>query len=222
MTESEAAELLNGSAFADQPDILETQFNHIRDLLASEGLSDWLSCYQATVQLWQPFGPSEPSIEDLIVRSVDRLNSQLQLEPRLVPQFHRIHELVKDRALLRHLRETGCVVVVDAVSLRHPELQRAFHQSLLDAYQSTSVVVVAPCRRAVDESRELTIMVQLRLSQLEFARRSLDWDDEYTCIETHDRGNLQKWLFTRFRAIAAGSPVKSGIRKYMTLAAGER
>jgi len=42
---------------------------------------------------------------------------------------------------------------------------------MLDAYQTTSVLVVAPIQTAFDAGRGLSVIVNMRADELEFARR---------------------------------------------------
>jgi hypothetical protein len=219
MTRAEAEELIEGHAFTNYPAALREDFLKLCTILRDASVEDWAGRYHDEPRAWRPFGPANPSLEELVTKTIERLNELQGFKPAIVPRFTNISNVNDDRWKLRRLRHEGCVVILDSLSMRHPKLQRAFHQSLLDAYPTTSVVAMAPVMRAFEEARELAVILELRLADLEFAKRRVDPDEESgLSFETTERNLLEQWLSTRVKAMAGSMGVKTGIRSYMRIA----
>ncbi len=96
------------------------------------------------------------------------------------------------------LRGGGCVVVVDSISMRHPALQHALQQSMLDAYPKTSVVNIAPFQSAFELVRKMRVFLRLQVSDLEFDKRRRYRFEEYgVCREIYERYEFEQWLSDR-------------------------
>jgi hypothetical protein len=219
MTAAQAQELVSGAAFGGGPPALQDDFQMLRRLLEQEGAPDWVKRYQARPEDWQPFSamPGGATIEQIVAQALDELNRVEGYQPSLAPSFKDIYTLHQSRYVLRHLRQDGCVVILDSLSLRHPGLQRAFHQAALDAYPRTSVVTIAPNAKALDTARTLSVVLQLQFADTEFSRRRLDKYEDYgACEELSDARRFEHWLLDRVRKL--GHPavaVEPGIRPYM-------
>jgi TIR domain len=196
MTATEAEELANGSAFTDHPEELHQDFRELQEVLAANGLSDLVSNYGPTPQDWRPFAVGDDVVS--IARLTATVFEQLGLEMPLIPSFIDVRALDNkaSRRDLRRLRETGCIVVIDTISMRHPAIQRAFQQSMLDAYGTTSVASIAPLQPAFELVRRMRIFLRLKVSDLEFHRRRQDSD--YTSHrEICEPQDLEQWLSDR-------------------------
>jgi hypothetical protein len=179
MTRTQAQELDAETAFSDLPDALRNDFRDLRALLLQEGVAEWLERYGDTPLDWRPFGGArDVTIEALIHKTLEDFNNENkeQGQPPLSPELVDIVSLgaQEKRRDLHNLRECGCIVVIDAVSMRHPALQRAFHHAMLDAYDQTSFVTLAPHAAALEAARELSIVLQLRHEDLELSKRRGD------------------------------------------------
>src|SRR5262249_54966432 len=137
------------------------------------------------------------TIGQLVTQVLDELNKDVGYQPPLAPEFQDIRTLHQNRHLLRRLRRDGCVAILDSISLRHPVLQRAFQQSVLDAYPTTSIVTIAPVEPAVAAARKLTVVLKLQFAELEFSKRRLDYEDGRACEELSDAQRFEEWLLYR-------------------------
>jgi hypothetical protein len=135
-----------------------------------------------------------------------------------VPLFHDVRTLSKTRALVQTLRQKGCIVILDAISIRHPALLRAFQRTLLDAYPDTAVLTLTPRRESFDLTNDMIYSLQLRLSESELIARMNDAAiGRYGFCETlADMGRFPAWLNTQTRLICHGSLADSGIRGHMS------
>ena len=90
------------------------------------------------------------------------------------------------------------------------------HHSLLDAYPNTSVVVIAPVDQAFEAARQLTVVLQLRLDDLEFARRRTDLDEEMgASVETANQQLFEQWVAAQVRRLAGSFGIRMGIRQHI-------
>ncbi|MEO1097973.1 MAG: hypothetical protein AAFX57_09475, partial [Bacteroidota bacterium] len=129
------------------------------------------------------------------------------------PSFKDIRTINSDRTLLKTLRQDGCIVAIDVVSLCHPKLFKAFQQSLLDAYPNTFVVSIAPTYSIFPLVRRMTTLIQLDISEMEFSKRRTDKHEEFgACKEIFEEGECQQWLRDRL-----GKTVRThkGIQRYI-------
>ncbi len=226
MNDAEAASLESEEAFQGCPRRLRQDFKRLRTLLRRNGLDDWRQRYRETPEAWQPFSSAEgaESISQLITRSLNNVGGDSQ---QFIPSFKDVRTLTADenRQLLRDLRHEGCVVVVDLISIHHPAIQRHFQRSALDYYQQTSVVTVAPFSSAFDVLREMTVVLQMKVSEMEFAMRRLDVDarsvDYGACEQIHEEGVLLVWLLDRVKKMyLSRASAETGIRGYIFLLIG--
>jgi hypothetical protein len=216
MNQVELQELMQGTAFNGYPEDLRNDFDELRAVLAANGVDNWPQCYRLTSEEWRPFAPKgvETSVRELIEEVLRSL--QRGTEPTTA-SFIDIRTLGNNRWLLVKLRNEGCVVIVDSVSMRHPTIQRAFQQSLLDAYPKTSVVNIAPIQSAFELVRRMRIFLQLQVSDLEFDKRRRSRFEEYGgCREIYDRDEFEQWIADRVgRMSHLNGNQKSGVRARM-------
>jgi hypothetical protein len=218
MTDEEAAELLDGRAFERYPAALSEDFAAMLAILDEAAISDWAGRYHGEPREWQPFGPDGPSLSALVDATVARINDRVRYEPPLAAEFISINSVNNDRGALRRLRQDGCVVVMDSVSMRHPKVQCEFYHSMLDAYPGTSLVVMAPAANVLERARHFTVVLESRIADLEFAKRLRDPDEDYgVSLETSEQQMLEQWLATRVREMAKSLGVQPGIRPYMRI-----
>jgi len=221
MTAAQVQELISGAAFEDYPQTLQDDFEAFREFLEI-ATPEWAEGYGDRATDWRPFRAEQavPTIEELIGKAIQELNDMDEYRPPLAPQIIDVDALNENRLRLRNLRRDGCVVIIDSISMRHPYLQRALHGSLLDAYPKTSIVTVAPISQAFEKARELTVVLRLRVADLEFAKRRTDRYDEFGASwETTDEGDLAKWLLDRVRKMGVGAAGSSNILPYMRIQA---
>jgi hypothetical protein len=211
MVSAEVEALVDGTAFDEYPDDLHRDFQELRDILVANGLEDWSGRYGATPQDWCPFARDASTTIASVVRAV--LHG-MDAGKRLIPSFIDIRDLAGDRNrnLLRHLRDNGCILIVDSISMRHPVIQRALHQSMLDAHAKTSVVNIAPIQSAFEVLRRMRVVLHIKASDLEFHRRRTDRLEEYGgCREIHEAQELEQWLSDRVRKLFAPVIGRTGV-----------
>ena len=217
MNDAEAEALTHGTLLDTAPEEIRTDFESLQAHLNERGAADWINRYKATPQEWQPFSSAEgaETIEQLIIQA---LSSITGYESTFVPVFVDIRTLneERNRIALRDLREEGCVVIIDSISMRHPIIHQGFYQSALDAYPNTSVVSIAPINSAFEILREMSLVIQMRISDMEFTKRMYGDEDYGTCEELCEERRFRHWFADRVKKLTRHRAVpQKSIRSYM-------
>ena len=199
MDRTEAEYLANNNPYERDAAKIKREFLSFRDLLKN----NWHLKYNDHPKDWLPFDGSKNTIEKLIIYSLVKFSNY---EKPIVPIFIDLNDinLPKYRYGLNNLRQNGCVVIVDPISLRHPELQRNFRKSALDIFADT---IVAEISDLDDDS--ITIH---RLSQIFekyedlglYKRKNIDHD--LKCMGFKEENEFVGWLADRLTS--------GGIHKY--------
>jgi hypothetical protein len=202
MTNAQAEALASKKAFEGQPDILLQNFAALSAYLEKIGVKNWSSHYGGSPEEWRPRGGS--SIAELIEATFGELNASGEFK-KLVPKFHDIQALGNgtraSRHLVRDLRRNGCLVIADAISLRHPVLLRAYQRCLLDVFPSTSVLALTPGADALGVIQDMVYGLQVNLQESEFQLRVRDLLENRACQVESDLDSVPHWLVGQLRRI---------------------
>jgi hypothetical protein len=202
MVAEEAAELSRPESLLAQKlgtDALQ-QFQELTASLVSQGAPPFLERYGAKREMWRPFASSGRTIAEDIAEVVRGLNEQRapQLRGRIIkPQYYSFEALVRRdpalRVLYREIAETGCVVLLDELSMFHPTVYTAFHDSPLFGSEQAAVVTISPFdpyRAAPSQILERELSRRLAAA---FDRFALDCDP--LCeIGVGNEHRLKRWL----------------------------
>jgi hypothetical protein len=208
MTSTEAKALAAETAFEGHLPALLEEFKRLNSHLREIGHGEWANHYGAESKDWRPTGGAK-SIVDLVDEALKSMNKYSPLPKPLMAKFYDVRMLVPGdqsrRMLLSTLRRKGCVVIIDALSMRHPTLLQAFQRTLLDVYPTTSVLSLAPHSAAFDLVRDMIYGLQMNLKDSEWNQRRLDFTEDYACHELSKLDEFPKWLLSRAKEIYRGA-----------------
>jgi hypothetical protein len=144
MTAEEAAEL-RSETLLESIKGLAPHYKKVLARLDAAGVHDWASRYHERPELWQPFDSAgtRTTLVQLIETELARRESGSATELRR-PRFIDVRGLDDRPEELNELRESGCVVIMDIVSVCHPKLLTAYRRSLLDIFPKTFLLKMAP------------------------------------------------------------------------------
>jgi TIR domain len=199
MNEDEAAQLAAMSAFDGYSTKTRNNFKRLKKQLDKE-ISDWPSHYKTTTKLWQPFNNlgNRIDVESVVVEALSIAQEKHKQAILVNPSFWDIHGINDDRILLKQLRNEGCVIIMDIISMLHPAIFRSFQKSLLDAHSDTYVLIFAPNHSIIEEVQKPTAVLEFCISDLEFVKRRDDHDEEYhACQEICRELDFRNWLRDR-------------------------
>ena len=201
LTKQQADELALQRVFDDQP-VLRQNFIALSDYLEKVGAGKWPDNYGASPEHWRPRG--ERSIAELIGATLDELNESGVFK-KLVPKFYDMQVLADgtraSRNLVRHLRRNGCLVIADAISLRHPALLRAYQRCLFDVFPNTSVLTLTPGADALGLMQGMVYALQLNLQDSEFKLRFDDLVENRACQVESQLDDVPHWLVGQVKRI---------------------
>jgi hypothetical protein len=197
MTKAEADALMQNPQQAG--DLLSAKnvarFEELRQCLEKSG-QDWTDRYASRRHEWRPLGGTD-SVATLLKEIVKRLNgsrSGVGAQRKIKLQYYPIDPILSADPLLRSVYmsmvRTGCVAIVDELSLFHPAL-RPQAQKLLNQPQ-VSVMTVAPLasQRAFED---LLVSEARRQLGAPFDRFDLDLDPQCEFGVEEER-HLLRWL----------------------------
>lgn len=187
-------------------------FEPLQEFLEAHDIKDWTKRYKERPEDWQPFSSDEGAftIEQIVTQALTATGGKAQ---PFAAVFHDIRTLNKNdkRPLLKELRRKGCMVVIDSISMYHTHLQHALLQSALEVSRNTSVVTISPTDSFTELVREMTLVFEFRLRDMEFHKRSEDEDEELgVCEEILDERRFRKWLRDRVMKMHRAKPRPSG------------
>ncbi|KHD08558.1 hypothetical protein PN36_19315 [Candidatus Thiomargarita nelsonii] len=197
MNNKEAEALDSGVAFQNHHNELHDDFQQLKTLLVEHKIN-WLNRYKALPEEWQPFLSDENtmSIKQIMKEALSLVEGCTR---PLIPHFIDIRTLnnsenrpKKYKFGLRKLRD-GCIVIMDIISMRHPQIQREFRKSLLDAFPNTLVAAIYPIPPSHLGKLSQTMILIEQYTELEFYKRHKT-DRDLKCDEINEKFRLERWI----------------------------
>lgn len=177
MTQAEAAALANGTVFQGLPQDFADDFQALQTLLMAPQVGAWPGHYGVRPQDWQPFPNKPNTIEQMVRAMFAEVQRRNRYQRTVRPRFINIYDLINNREELRQLRRDGCMIIKDVISMRHPDIQKAYRLSLLDAFPNTIIIRVAPLTNAFAIPQPLFNNWLEHYQDLEFYKRLyVDYD----------------------------------------------
>jgi len=193
MNQSEAEELDSEIVFCDYNTELRENFHTLKQTLLNNGVINWVNHYQSTSERWQPFNQDIP--QQNITQLIEEVINNVHPEPIIVYKFIDIRELNQYNQdsfkLLQQLRHEGCIIIMDVISMHHPEMQHLFKSTALDAFPNTLVLMVAPIYSVFDRVTSIKGVIEQRID-IEFYRRLVLKDSK--CMKIGDKNIFRNWL----------------------------
>lgn len=204
MDDVEARELFDESIFSNvsssQKD--KTDFLLFKKALQDNEINlekDIFCCYEASRNNWRPV-KSGQSILNIIKNIITQisfrsLNSkELIVQPSFLSEhFFEINRNSERLKVWGQLGESGCVLIIDAVSLFHPKLKSMLSNSGLSSKNSTAILIISPLdshNNSVNECIEKLINSHLELAFSRFYEKC----DKLCEIGVGNLVSLQRWL----------------------------
>jgi hypothetical protein len=216
MTAAEAQALASKVAFNSELPVLQENYQELEKYLKDSGHTDWALNYGDTSEAWRPRGGK--SIAEFVEGALSDLNGAERYSDKLIPKFYDFRTLQgKGRNVLLRLRNAGCVVIVDAISLRHPAVIRSFQRSLLDVFPSTSVLILTPDANVLQLMNSMVYALQSSFQESEFGIRLNETVNGMSCSAASDVTNIGKWMAERVEKIYPLSASRDRAKSKMQL-----
>ncbi len=148
MTETEAEALVSGHAFVRAAADEAQLFQRFSALLPEFALDDLTRFYAPQRDLWQPPPHEGVTIRQTILDIVERINYKSPRDmPQIRPNFISEQFFSTDletRRLTWQSGETGCIIVIDSISLFHPWIYETLQQSEMSSRDDVALLVLSP------------------------------------------------------------------------------
>lgn len=214
LTQAQIGGMLDSTAFNNYPDVLKLDFETLKTFLDAH-IPGWQDRYGGHLEDWRPLGDAK-TIAEMVAEGFATGNQKYNYDPPMQPYFIDLLEASNDRFQLYNLRAKGCLVIVDIIAMRHPDIQRVYQRSLLDAFEQIGILTIAPTLEAATTAHDLSVVIQLKLAEMEFLRRIRDKAAEAdVCKEIY--GNMPdpdtpivQWVHTRVNSLTQYHIKKNG------------
>lgn len=205
MTRDQADALKTGTAH-DHPAVApseRTRCEEFKRALQEHGIdiANLPGIYGEDREDWRPHTPDEITIRKIVSEVVELVSVKRSDigERAITPKFRSSDFFNEDEDTREKawddLGRLGCVVIVDAVSMFHPELCHDFLSSRIDSSEQVAMLVLSPvnpCDIPVNEAIEREIRERMKLA---FAKFSAHLEKRYE-FSAGNLLNLQRWLFS--------------------------
>lgn len=203
MTEQEADALDKETVFDDEEvaPAERERFRTFKQALQAHGIADLQKFYSEKRGGWKPYSHPHCSIEEIIIEISDVVNKSEKVGtnlPLLEPEFFSEDFFSKDdgppTSLWTQLSRSGCVLVVDAVSIFHPLLRKTLSDSEVSSNEFVAMLMLSPVSTSeIDVNKLIETIVGLQMKRA-FSRFHEQWD-RLCEIGIGDLRSLQRWLF---------------------------
>lgn len=182
---------------------VQQRFEQLCSQLDGMGI-DWKKRYGSRRRAWHPFGPAAGSAISILNEVVTTINKRSlrklrdrMIKPQLYPYDAVLEQyLGKDtrwRRVYEDVARTGCLLVVDEMSLFEPSLREALRSSPFSTSEMVAVVSISPFDPAgAPVEQALDSEPRSRLTSA-FARYAQDFDPQCE-LAVGDVRHLRRWL----------------------------
>ena len=205
MIESEARALFDETVFDDRlvPGIDKDQFLLFKQALIQSGLNpdrDLICCYNDSRDNWKPAN-SEKDILNAVNEMIESVcierarSGESPICPKfLSDRFFREEDPARVE-IWEGLGETGCILIIDAISLFHPRLRFMLSNSGLGSKNNIAITIISPLNsyaNPVNGCIEDIIKTRMELVFSRFSKKL----DQLCEIGIGNTIALQRWLHT--------------------------
>jgi len=223
MTRDQADALKTGTAL-DHPTVAQaerTQCEEFKRVLEEHGvnIANLPDIYGRDREDWRPHTSDEITIRDIVSEIVELVSARRSDEDKgeITPKFQSSDFFTEGTRVETwdKLRRSGCVVIVDAVSMFHPELCDVFVNSRIDSSEQVAMLVLSPvnpCDIPVNEAIEKKACERMELAFADFRKH---YEKRYE-FSAGNLLSLQRWLFSILPEVAdAIQSMRPAYRKRM-------
>jgi hypothetical protein len=203
MTQAEAIQLREMTF--NQPGSLENEFKNFQELIQmieEHGVVDFISHYAKIREEWKPYICQEHTIKDVVNDIIEEINyhhSEVSNLPLIKPKFlsHDCLGLDDNKRVTTwdELRQLGCVLIVDSISLFHPTVREKLLKAEISSNKNAAILVLSPINHSAIQANQLleqTIKNQMEPAFLRFHEEL----DKLCEIGIGDLRAIKRWFFS--------------------------
>lgn len=209
MTKLQVKELIEETIFAtdDVAPNIRTRFIKHHELLVKGGVRNLQELYGDTPEEWRPHEHSGLSIRQIIQNSLNYHNAGLQqsnkvFSPKFVTEdFCSDMEAENYKIMKKSIEKQGGMIIVDAVSLHHPEIYKKLSNSGLLTNRKIAVLILSPMNE--DMQMNNSLVQEMIRSNMRYVFERFAHDADPTCeIRVGDTNSFKRWFINALTQIS--------------------
>lgn len=210
MTEPQVHEIVDETIFEDPTvaPIAHTLFRGHKSLLTHDGITELENFYGQTPEEWKPHRFSDATIESVVWQMMNHHNEEHRHKeaPIVIPKF-----ITKDfcsesdisyQKAKNYLEKYGGVIIIDSVSLHHPQVYKRLSGSGLINKDKVAVLVLSPVSQSTIDSNELLEKVIRTQMDMGYAFDRFERKCDLLCeIGVRDKRMFKRWFINMLHKI---------------------
>jgi hypothetical protein len=143
-------------------------------------------------KLWQPFanGKNDVNIQELMDKALSCVNGFKPLTPDIIDI--RTVNRPEMRVQLKSLRQYGCIIIIDVISMAHPDIQYELLQSGLISNHNTLIASIFPISKELEIIQNTISVVEEYINKEFYHRFTLDLDNQ--CARVTSNIDINRWI----------------------------
>ena len=209
MTQPQIQERLEGNIF-QHPEVLPIagdRFTEHKKLLASDGIENLRELYGNTPEDWMPHDYWGATIEQVIWETLNHHNEEHLRpgEPIVLPKFVSedfFSDTEAHQTSKKMFEQRGGIIIVDAISLHHPQIYKSLSSSGLLTNEKTAVLIISPSNKNTLANNDL--IEKVIRSNMEYAFDRYDRKCDPSCeIGVVDVHAFKRWFINTLHKISS-------------------
>lgn len=199
MTLGEAEQLISGEIFKNQEE--RKQFEELRVVLQEYELADFTAHYKESRDAWCPLIIGNQKSVETILRGLVKDFNERQHKVEISLKFRSDDYFSEEHCYdtFEALEEKGGILIVDALSIYHPDIRECFIKSRLPNNR-VAMIVISPLK-AIRIKRILETQIYVRHMSRIFERDFAVHLDPFYEFGVSDLHRLRRWLFAMLPSI---------------------
>jgi Effector-associated domain 8 len=163
MTQAEANELQHMTFNQQEP--LNDEFKNLQELtqiIKEHGIVNFINHYSEIREEWKPYIFQDYTIQSVILDMIEEINyyyNEVANFPLIKPIFlsHDCFGLDDSKRIItwNELRQLGCVLIVDSISLFHPTVRQKLLKAEISSNKNVAILVLSPINPSVIQANQL-------------------------------------------------------------------
>ncbi|MBN8657126.1 MAG: trypsin-like peptidase domain-containing protein [Anaerolineae bacterium] len=209
MTQPQIQDLLEGEIF-QRPEvarIVGDRFAEHKNLLENDGIQNLRELYGNKPEDWMPQNYSGLTIEQVIWKTLNHHNEEHRHseEPIVLPKFlsedfysdTQAHQIAK-----KMFEQRGGIIIIDAISLHHPDIYKRLSSSGLLTNDKTAVLIISPSNKNTLAKNNL--IEKVIRDNMEYAFDRFETKCDPSCeIGVVDVNAFKRWFINTLHKISA-------------------
>lgn len=181
------------------------KFQIFKQYFAVEEIQYWKQHYKESRNDWRPYFCFDKSIRDILCEMVKSINERYYDEGEDVPQILYLHLIEnffdendeeKQFQNIENFADSGGVVIIDAISLFHPDIQKIFSRSQIISHKNIAILGIIPVNQEfLEKINQIEILLK-EFTSIWHAFQRFDGNFDLPCeFGISKLQTMRRWLY---------------------------